>query len=127
VKKLALVVALAFAVVGNAVAAPPDGTYEVQVAPQAPCYRGVFVRLIVAQGQLSGVTVGEVGTQTIESLVLMADGSFTGSTSGFIEGARQLGATFSVSGQFTGKAVTVSLANGGKCGTRTGRGTRVGA
>jgi hypothetical protein len=124
VKKLALIITLAFAVVGSAAAAAVDGTYSANLPGGSRCSGGLIVRLTITRGQLSGVVVGSAGSQTIENLVLKPDGSFTGSTSG-ATGSSHVGFAYTVSGQFSGNAVTVS-ATGGTCGTITGQGTRAG-
>jgi hypothetical protein len=124
VKKLALIITFAIGVIGSAAAAVVDGTYAANLPGAGRCPSGLIVRLTVVQGQLSGVLVGANGTQTIDSLVLKPDGSFTGSTSSATGGSHP-GAAFAVSGQFSGNAVTIS-ASGGPCGTLTGQGTRTG-
>lgn len=113
---------LALALIGSAAAAPADGTYEVRLPGSGGrCTLGLVIRLTVVQGRLSGILVGgAAGTQTIDTLVLKPDGSFTGTTSGATGGPRG-GVPWAISGQFSGNAVTVS-ATGGRCGTLTGQG-----
>jgi hypothetical protein len=79
---------LTITVIGNAAAAPADGTWLVWLPGDGgwKCNVDWFVRLTIAQGQLTGVHVGSLeGTksvQTIEKLILKPDGRFAGTTSG---------------------------------------------
>lgn len=134
-KKLLFALALAFAMIGGAAAGPADGTWEVQLPGSAGgragghgCSGDLVVRLMVAQGRLSGVFLGGRGTQTIENLVLKPDGSFTGITSGGEAGGGLAKVIWSVSGQFSGNTPTVTITRTTEvsCGPRTGQGTRTG-
>ena len=132
-KKMIVALAFAFAVIGNASAAPADGTWEVRLPGGAgrlggACTGDLTVRLTLAQGRLSGVFLGGKGTQTIDNLVLRPDGTFTGTTSGGVSAGGQPKTVWSVSGQFAGDtpSVTVTKTAEVACGPRTGQGTRIG-
>jgi hypothetical protein len=122
---------LAITAIGNAAAAPPDGTWMVFLPGDAgwKCNVDWFIRLRVAQGQLSGVHVGDLegakSVQTIEHVVLNPDRSFAGATSGITSSGLH-GTAWSVSGQFSGDTVTVTTRPiiPGLCPGRTGQGTR---
>jgi hypothetical protein len=122
---------LAITAIGNAAAAPPDGTWMASLPGDVgwKCNVDWFVRLTVAQGRLSGVHVGDLegskSVQTIEHPVLKPDGSFAGETSGITTDGLH-GTRWSVAGQFSGDIVSVTTQpiSPGGCRGRTGQGTR---
>jgi hypothetical protein len=134
-KKLLFGLVLAFAVIGTVAAAGPrDGTREVRLggggggrAGGHGCSGDVAVRLIVAQGRLSGVFTGGRGTQPIENLVLNPNGSFTGITSGGAASGGLEKIIWSVSGQSSGDTPTVTVTRTTEVScSYTGQGTRIG-
>lgn len=122
---------LAIAAIGEAAAAPPDGTWVVSLPGDVgwTCNVDWLVRLTIAQGGLTGVHVGDLeGTksiQTIENLVLNPNGSFAGATSGITSDGLH-GTPWAVSGRFSGGTVSVTtrpLSPGGSPG-RSGEAIR---
>lgn len=104
---------LIIAAIGEAAAAPPDGTWVVSLPGDVgwKCNVDWFARLTIAQGRLTGVHVGSLeGTksvQTIKKLTLKPNGSFAGATSGIATDGLH-GTRWSVSGQFSGDTVSVT-------------------
>jgi hypothetical protein len=81
-----------------------------------------LVRLTNARGQLSGVVSHARATVPIENLVLMPDGSFSGTTPAGLAGSRFARAS-RVSGKFSGDTVSLTF-EAELCPARHGTATR---
>src|SRR5215469_4208255 len=101
--------------VAQAVAPPPsvqlaDGTWTVQ-GTRVPGSRFCgewLVRLTNAGGQLSGFVTHARNSVPIQNLVLMPDGSFSGSTQARMSGSRRAPPS-TVTGRFSGDTVNVAV------------------
>jgi hypothetical protein len=80
------------------------------------------VRLTSAQGQLSGVVSHARSTVPIENLVLMPDGSFSGSTQASLSGSRRAPPS-KVTGRFSGDTVSLTF-DSERCPPRHGTAIR---
>jgi len=111
-------------------AAPPqavqlaDGTWTVQGKAIHGTRRcgDWFVRLTNAGGQLSGVVSHARQTVPLENLVLMPDGSFSGSTPASMSGSRRAPPA-KVTGQFSRDTVNLTF-DSERCPPRQGTATR---
>ena len=81
-----------------------------------------LVRLTNARGQLSGVVSHARSTVPIENLVLMPDGSFSGTTQASLSGSRRAPPS-KVSGRFSGDTVSLTF-DSERCPPRHGTATR---
>jgi hypothetical protein len=101
-----------------------DGIWTVQ----GPAIHGTrrcgdwLVRLTSAQGQLSGVVSHARSTVPIENLVLMPDGSFSGTTRASLSGSRRAPPS-KVTGRFSGDTVSLTF-DSERCPPRHGTATR---
>src|SRR5271166_1125959 len=87
-----------------------DGTWTVQ-GTRVPGSRRCgewLVRLTNARGQLSGVVSHAGATVPIQNLVLMPDGSFSGTTRASMSGSRRAPPS-TVTGQFSGDTVSLTF------------------
>ena len=115
--------------VAPAAAAPAiqlaDGTWRVQ-GTRVPGSRRCgewLVRLTNAGGQLSGTVSHARNTAVpIQNLVLMPDGSFSGSTPASMSGSRRAPPA-TITGQFSGDTVNVTF-DSERCAPRQGTATR---
>ena len=116
--------------VAEPVAPPPavqlaDGTWTVQ-GTRVPGSRFCgewLVRLTSARGQLSGTVSHARNTAIpIQNLVLMPDGSFSGSTSASVSGSRRAPPS-TVTGRFSADTVSVTF-DSERCPPRHGTATR---
>ena len=101
-----------------------DGTWSVygtRIPGSLRC-GGWLVRLTNAQGQLSGVVSQARSTVPIQNLVLMPDGSFSGTTPERLVGRRRAPAT-KVIGQFLEDTVSLTFESQ-RCPSSQGTATR---
>jgi hypothetical protein len=101
-----------------------DGTWTVQ-GTRVPGSRRCgewLVRLTNAGGQLSGTISHARNTVPIQNLVLMPDGSFSGSTPASTSGSRRAPPA-KVTGQFSGDTVNLTF-DSERCAPRQGTATR---
>ena len=101
-----------------------DGTWTVH-GTRVPGSRRCgewLVRLTNAGGQLSGTVSHARNTVPIENLVLMPDGSFSGSTAASMSGSRRAPPA-KVTGQFSGDTVNLTF-DSERCSPRQGTATR---
>ena len=113
---------------GSGAAAPasqlPDGVWSVQGrAIQGTRRCGDWmVRLTNRQGQLSGVVSLARSSVPIQNLVLMPDGSFSGTTQAGLTGSRHARA-YKITGRFSGDTVSLTLEDN-MCPPRRGEAIR---
>jgi hypothetical protein len=113
--------------IGPATAAPDQlagGTWTVR-GTRVPGSRRCgewLVRLTNARGQLSGVVSHARATVPIQNLVLMPDGSFSGTTQARMVGSRRAPPS-TVTGQFSGNTVSLTF-NSERCPPRHGTAIR---
>ena len=81
-----------------------------------------LVRLTNARGQLSGVVSHARATVPIQKVVLMPDGSFSGTTQASLSGSRRAPPA-KVTGQFSGDTVNLTF-DSERCPPRQGTATR---
>ena len=101
-----------------------DGTWTVQ-GTRVPGSRFCgewLVRLTNAGGQLSGTVSHARNSVPIQNLVLMPDGSFSGSTPASMSGSRRAPPA-TVTGQFSGDTVNLTF-DSERCAPRQGTATR---
>jgi hypothetical protein len=101
-----------------------DGTWTVQ-GTRVPGSRRCgewLVRLTNARGQLSGVVSHARVTVPIQNLVLMPDGSFSGTTQASLSGSRRAPPS-KVTGRFSGDTVSLTF-DSERCPPRHGTATR---
>ena len=115
--------------VAQPAASPPsvqlaDGTWIVQGTrvPGSRRCREWLVRLANAGGQLSGTVSHARVNVPIENLVLMPDGSFSGTTQASLSGPRRAPPA-KVTGQFSGDTVNLTF-DSERCAPRQGTATR---
>jgi len=87
------------------------------------------MRLDIAQGRPTGGVVSVMrGNTTLENIVLLPDGSFTATARGGGIGTSQLEMkAYEVKGKLSGDQIvaTLTMTSDPRCGTRTGKGTRL--
>jgi hypothetical protein len=101
-----------------------DGTWTVQ-GTRVPGSRRCgewLVRLTNARGQLSGAVSHARATVPIQDLVLMPDGSFSGTTRASMSGSRRAPPS-KVTGRFSGNTVSLTF-DSERCPPRHGTATR---
>ena len=123
----ATVPAIVFVVAAGIATAYPagfDGTWQANGESVGRCGRSWSLRLTVAQGQASGSVTFTNGTEPLGNLVLKPDGTFTGVTVPTNNLYGRLMTQGNVSGKLSADTITVSFEGGG-CGTREAKGTRL--
>ena len=101
-----------------------DGVWAVQgtrIAGSRRCGEWL-VRLTNARGQLSGVVSHARATVPIQNVVLMPDGSFSGTTQASLSGSRRAPSS-KVTGRFSGDTVSLTF-DSERCPPRHGVATR---